>query len=122
MAIYGEMEGIEILFDMLQQNRLRQTRSVIFVERFQTTTVQTIALTTIALTTAAPTTIVRITIVPTTVSGVAMLQIMPVSSVAMHLMIVQFALLKMIYATAVGNLDIGVKYASQQLVLVSWDS
>ena len=40
MAIYGEMEGIEILFDVLQQNRLRKTRSVIFVEIIQTTTVQ----------------------------------------------------------------------------------
>ena len=40
MAIYGEMEGIEILFDMLQQSRLRQTVSVVFGERFQTTTEQ----------------------------------------------------------------------------------
>ena len=30
MAIHGEMEEIDISFDMLQQNRLRQTKSVIF--------------------------------------------------------------------------------------------
>ena len=94
------------------------------------TTAQTI-FPAILLTTTVPVTIVQITTVSTTivqivvlaiVSGEIMHQTILVTSVAMHLMIGQFAQQRTIYVTAVENLDIGVKYASQHLVLVSWDN